>query len=228
VCAAPDFEVSGGSDGTVVATASTGCDPWADSSVDGVPACLAVDRTTPADQPAEVAMSVELPTFSLVPETAALDPTDPSAEQTTPQRPKAFEYSDAYMTRRKIHVWASYTTLPLFGAEILLGSKLWDEPDNSGIRDGHRFVATAIAGLFGVNTVTGVWNLWEGWKDPNHRALRLTHSFLMLGADAGFVWTGTLAPSLEHGGGDRNLHRTVALTSIGVASASYLMMLFAH
>jgi hypothetical protein len=47
----------------------------------------------------------------------------------------------------------------------------------------------------------------------------------MLLADAGFTATGLLAEGAEESGDDRRLHRTVALTSIGVATASYVMML---
>ncbi|MGE3841080.1 MAG: hypothetical protein AB7I50_05790 [Vicinamibacterales bacterium] len=149
-----------------------------------------------------------------------------AAAQTVPaRRPVAFEYSDAYNLRRKIHNYASWATLPLFGMEYLLGNKLWDDPVNSSVRDAHGAVATAIAGLFGVNTVTGVWNLWEGRKDPNGRKKRLWHSFLMLGADAGFLATGALAPSLVEGGGNRDAHRAVAISSVAVASTSYLIML---
>ena len=46
----------------------------------------------------------------------------------------------------------------------------------------------------------------------------------MLGADAGFVATALLAPG-DDGGGNKTAHRAVALTSIGVATASYLFML---
>ncbi len=48
----------------------------------------------------------------------------------------------------------------------------------------------------------------------------------MLGADAGFVATGMLAPNKEGEGGNRSTHRAVAYTSMGVATVSYLMMLF--
>ena len=52
----------------------------------------------------------------------------------------------------------------------------------------------------------------------------LLTGILMLGADAGFVATGLLAPTND-GGGNRDLHKTVAFTSIGVATAGYLLML---
>jgi hypothetical protein len=72
--------------------------------------------------------------------------------------------------------------------------------------------------------VTGVWNLWEGRQNPAGRTRRLVHALLMLGSDAGFMTTGLLAPTND-GGGNRPLHKTVAITSMGVASAGYLLML---
>ena len=153
--------------------------------------------------------------------------------QTAPAaRPIAYDYSDAYNTRRKIHMYASFATLPLFVTQYVLGQKLYDYTASDGERSAHSAVATGIAVLFGVNSVTGVWNLWEARKDPNHRTKRTLHGILMLGADAGFVATGMLAPDSEGGdgegggGGNRSTHRTVALTSMGVATFSYLMMLF--
>lgn len=153
--------------------------------------------------------------------TAATPVDDASAAQ---RRPMAFTYSDGYALRAKIHKYASVATLPLFGVEYLLGQKLYDFSTSETVRATHAGIATTLAGLFGVNTVTGVWNLWEGRKDPNHRTKRMLHGFLMLGADAGFLATGALAPDNE-GGGDRSLHRTVAITSMGIATASYLIML---
>ncbi len=91
----------------------------------------------------------------------------------------------------------------------------------------------AIGTLFAVNTVTGVWNLWEGRKDPSNRKLRIAHGLLMLAADAGFLATAAVAPGddfRERGFSDysnrRSTHRAVALTSIGIGTAGYLLMLF--
>src|SRR6476646_9509646 len=151
-----------------------------------------------------------------------------TAQEATRTRPHAIEYSHGYEVRRKIHVYASFATLPLFATEIYLGEKLYSgnyDPFGS-TRGAHQFVASSIAVLFGVNTVTGIWNLKEGWKNPEHRSLRLAHGLLMLGADAGFVATGMLAPNKEGEGGNRSAHRAVAYTSMGVATVSYLMMLF--
>ena len=113
---------------------------------------------------------------------------DPPAQDQTP-RPKAIEYSEGYETRAKIHRYASFATLPLLGAEAILGQSLYNDPYSrtSAKRGAHIAVGTAITGLFAVQTVTGMWNLVEGWKDPNHKTLRLAHGIMMLGADAGFA-----------------------------------------
>jgi hypothetical protein len=159
------------------------------------------------------------------------DPQAPTTPQTaatqtgTSARPTvAGDYSDAYEVRRRIHVYASLATLPLFATQAVLGQKLYDG-GSSGMRDAHTALGIGIGSLFGVNTVTGVWNMWEARKDPNGRNRRLIHGLTMLGADAGFVATGMLAPG-DEGGGNRSLHRTVALTSMAVATGSYLFMLF--
>jgi hypothetical protein len=113
-------------------------------------------------------------------------------------RPVAFEYSDAYHTRRKIHVYASFAMVPLFVTQYALGDSLYTDATD-GKRTAHAIVGSGIGALFAINTVTGVWNLWEGRKDPSRRARRLTHGILMLGADAGFLATAMLAPDDEGG-----------------------------
>jgi hypothetical protein len=145
---------------------------------------------------------------------------DPPAQR---PRPVAFEYSDGYHTRRKIHVYASLAMVPLFVTQVALGDSLYTDA-TEGKRTAHIVVGSSIGALFAINTVTGVWNLWEGRKNPSRRALRLTHGILMLGADAGFLATAMLAPG-EDGSGDKSTHRAVALTSMGVAVASYVFML---
>ena len=159
-------------------------------------------------------------------------PSGPSLVQVTPttaalgiqdnQRPLAIEYSEAYNTRRKIHMITSYATIPLFVAQYWAGEKLFDDRENSAAKSAHGALTVGIASLFAVNTVTGVWNLWEARKDPNGRRRRLTHGLLMLGADAGFAATGALAPDDDNAG--RSLHRNVAIASMGVAAASYVYM----
>lgn len=151
-----------------------------------------------------------------------------AAQATTPStRPAAFEYSDGYYKRLKVHKIASLATLPLFVTQVALGQKLYEGNDSEGTRDAHKAVAFGTAALFGVNTVTGVMNLYEGRKDPARSTKTKVHGILMLAADAGFVATGFLAPG-EDGGGNRSAHRAVALTSVGVATAAYLIMLLGN
>jgi hypothetical protein len=149
-------------------------------------------------------------------------------------RPMAVEYSDGYRTRLKIHKYASFATLPLFIAQFAVGQKLYNGTGSDGTRSVHGALAAGTGVLFGVNTVTGVWNLAEGRKDPSHRTKRMVHGILMAVADAGFVATGLMTPDregrefgLEGGGGgtSQSTHRTVALASMGVATVGYLMML---
>ena len=148
-------------------------------------------------------------------------------------RPQAIEYSEGYETRAKIHKYASYATLPLLGAEAILGQQLYNDPQGrlSSYKTPHIVVGTAITGLFALNTVTGVWNLVEGWKDPNHKTIRLVHGIMMLGADAGFVaayGTGPGGRNLVNFDQSKSTHRTVVFTTMGVATASYLLMLFGN
>jgi hypothetical protein len=149
------------------------------------------------------------------------------APQATAPPPMAFEYSDGYRLRAKIHKVSSFATLPLFGAEAIIGQSLYSNP-TQGKKDAHLATAAGIGALFAVNTTTGVWNLIEARKDPNHRGRRLAHGLMMLAADAGFLATAALGPESEHGSveGSRGAHRAVAFTSIGLATASYLIMLF--
>jgi hypothetical protein len=147
-------------------------------------------------------------------------------------RPTAIEYSDAYYTRAKIHKYASFATLPLFATEVALGQTIYNDPmaNNSAAKGAHIAVGTAITGLFAINTVTGVWNLWESRNDPSHHKLKLIHGILMIGADAGFVATFATGPGGRGANIDsqKQTHRTIALTSMGVATASYLLMLFGN
>ena len=92
-------------------------------------------------------------------------------------------------------------------------------------RQSHGPLAAGVAGLFAVNTVTGGWNLWEGRRDPEGRTRRTVHGALMLLADAGFAATGMLAEDAEESSGRRDLHRTVALSSMAVSLLSYAVML---
>lgn len=141
--------------------------------------------------------------------------------------PEAVEYSDWYYRRLTVHRWASYTILPLFAAQFVAGLELakGEAAAADWAEDAHPMLAAGVAGLFGVNTLTGVWNLWDSRKDPEGRGRRITHAALMLLADAGFVATGILADDAEDDGGAVGPHRTMAISSMAVATISWAMML---
>ena len=149
----------------------------------------------------------------------------------TTVRPKAIEYSKGYETRMQIHKIASYATLPLFALQYAAGAELYSKGRYGApqwAQSLHAPLGAVIGGLFLVNTVTGVWNMIESRKDRNGRARRYIHGSLMILADAGFVWTAALAPGEEEGftsTGNASQHRTVAITSMAIATASYIMML---
>ena len=145
---------------------------------------------------------------------------------TLPRRRRAIEYSDWYYRRLRLHRWGSYVELPLFAAEYWLGNKLMSHTETPGswVKPTHVSVATALGGLFAVNTITGVWNLYDSRHDTDERTLVWSHSALMLAADAGFAVTGLIAGDADRTGSGANHHRTAALTSIGLASAGTLLM----
>ena len=152
---------------------------------------------------------------------------DVAAPDTVKPRRRAVRLSEAYRTRLRIHKVASYAMLPLFAVQYAAGDQLYKKgsaaPDWA--QSSHGVLAAGVAGLFAVNTITGGLNWWETRRQTQGRAWRTTHAVLMLLADAGFTATGVLAEGAEDSGDDRRLHRTVAITSMGVATASYLMML---
>jgi hypothetical protein len=144
-------------------------------------------------------------------------------------RPKAIEYSNAYGTRLAIHRYASYAELPLFATEYVLGQKILNgqrtgDLASSGTRSAHKIVAGGLGVLFAVNTVTGVWNMIEARHDPAGRTRRNLHALSMLLADAGFLYTASLAGAARRTEDGANRHRNAALASISVATASTLMM----
>jgi len=153
-----------------------------------------------------------------------------AADTVSPKRPRprAIEYSDAYYTRLRIHQIASYAELPLFGVEYVLGQRLLKEErtgfPSGGLKTSHTMVALGLGALFTVNTVTGGWNLWESRKDPAGRTRRFIHSVAMLGADAGFAWAGASGGGAKHSLSGANNHRTIAIYSMGLATAGTAMM----
>lgn len=146
------------------------------------------------------------------------------------KRPRAVEYSDAYYTRLRIHHIASYTELPLFAAEYILGQRLLKEErtgfPSSGLKTAHTTVALGLGALFTINTVTGGWNLWESRANPEGRTRRFIHSVAMLGADAGFAWAGASGGSAKESQSGANHHRAIAVSSMALATAATAMMWF--
>lgn len=155
----------------------------------------------------------------------------------TPQprtRPQAVEHDQLYYTRLTIHRLGSYAIVPLFAGQYYVGQKLANG-SGENLRGVHSALAVGVVGLFGLNTVTGVWNLYEARHDPEGGARRWLHSLTMLAADAGFAATAALTPEHERegrfggffqesGGVSTATHRGIAIGSMGLATASTLMM----
>jgi hypothetical protein len=191
--------------------------------------------TTPTAPIADTVQSASAPIVAPVPIPASLlpdgmrlvDGPDSWQDTTKRKRATAVEYSDGYYTRLKIHKILSWTMLPLFALQYASGTQVMEYGDAapSWAKDVHGPTATALAGVFTVNTVTGAWNLWDGRKDPAGRTRRYIHSALMFIADAGFVYTGVLSSQAETSYDARQQHRNVAIASMSVATASWLMML---
>ena len=163
----------------------------------------------------------------------SVDFATPVDEVTQPVHAAAIQHSDAYLTRAKIHRIASYASLPLFAAELYLGQSLYNSADPQAHKGAHVAVGTGIIALFGVNTVTGAWNLFgaEGRSDTQDRTIRLVHGLLMMAADAGFVATVATGPHSHRttipSESAKALHRNIAFTSIGLGAAGYTIM-FVH
>src|SRR5258705_8694740 len=108
------------------------------------------------------------------------------ADTTPRRRPRAVEVSDAYAMRLRIHHYASYATIPLFAAQSIAGNQMYQSggSDPSWAKSLHGFGAGGLAPLFTVNTVTGVWDLWESRGGDEGRPVGLGSGGLMLGAHA--------------------------------------------
>lgn len=153
-------------------------------------------------------------------------------------RPKAIEVSDAYALRLKIHRYGSYTMLPLFATQFVLGTKLLhqreaiidgtrQEPVSHSLNRAHLYTALGVGTLFVSNTTTGLWNLYDNRKNPEHRGIRNAHVLTMLLADAGFVVTGRMGVNGKNGTiQDVRRHHNVAIASMGVATIGASMMWF--
>ena len=157
-------------------------------------------------------------------------------QDTIVKKRRAVEHSDAYYKRLTIHRWASYSMPPLFVGQYVLGEQLIRKRDRGedygSTKDLHGAVAGGIAGLFAVNTVTGVWNLWDDRHESAGRTRRIVHVVSMLVADAGFIATGATAEDEGdegeggEGRGEISTHRNLAYGSMAIALASGAIMWF--
>ena len=144
------------------------------------------------------------------------------------KRPRAIEYSEWYGRRLAIHKTLSWAMLPLFAVSYYTGSQLAEkgkEGVSATVRSLHPVAAGGAAVVFGVNTVTGVWNLWDARRDPADRKRRYLHAALFMLADAGFAYAGSLGQNAGEDRDTRSRHRTVAISSMGVSTAGWLVML---
>ena len=178
----------------------------------------------PTDTSVATPAPMAMPAPMVMPAPYLLPPADTAPRK---RRTVDVEYSDWYNRRLTIHRWASYATIPLFIGQYLTGTELvnkgTDAPD--WVKKTHPALATGVLVLFGTNTVTGLWNLWDARNDPNGRKWRTAHSILMLIADAGFAYTGAIAEDAKFDGNVRSRHKTAAIASGSIALISYAMML---
>jgi hypothetical protein len=141
----------------------------------------------------------------------------------TLRRRRAVEVSDWYSRRLTIHRYVAYATVPVFALQYAAGNQLYTKGAGAPTwaKTMHRVGATALAGMFTVNTVTGAWNWWDSRLAAQGRVLRTLHALTMLGTDAAFAYTGAkLSNEAENSADKRALHRKVALISIGVSVVS--------
>jgi hypothetical protein len=174
-------------------------------------------RVVPDSAPATIPSRLELPVSLQL-----------EADTTPRRRRKSIEVSEWYERRLRIHRYGAYATIPLFVFQAAAGNELYNKGSGADgwARNGHRVGATALATVFSVNTVTGLWNLWDSRAVPQGRTRRTIHTLLMLASDAGFAYAGIkLSEDAEQSADARRKHRNLAYTSMGVAVTGAGMML---
>lgn len=147
-------------------------------------------------------------------------------DDTVRRRRKAVEVSDWYDRRLRIHRYGSYAMYPLFALQAVAGNQIFPDPLNapSWAKTSHRIGAAGLATVFTLNTVTGLWNLWDSRSVPQGRTRRTVHALLLLASDAGFTYAGVrLSEQAETSVDKRREHRiwaygsmATALTGVGV------------
>lgn len=168
----------------------------------------------------------------VLPDTAAPTDTLSARALTVPTdtphtRPKVIVVSDWYARRLTMHRWVAYGTIPVFAVEWAAGKQLWDKGAGAPTwaKTTHRVGATMLAGMFTVNTVTGAWNWWDSRSLAKGRAVRTIHALSMITADAAFTYAGAkLSNEAETNNDKRRLHRTIALSAMGLTVVSEVAM----
>ena len=148
-------------------------------------------------------------------------------DDTVQRRRKSVEVSEWYERRLRLHRYGSYTIYPLFALQAVAGNQIFPDPQNAPAwaRNSHRSGASALSGVFTLNTVTGLWNLWDSRSVPQGRARRTAHALLMLASDAGFTYAGVrLSEQAETSVDKRREHRMWAYGSMATALAGVGMM----
>ena len=168
--------------------------------------------------------------FRLTPPVLAVDSRFALDADTVRHRARAVEVSDAYAMRLRIHHLASYSMIPLFALQSVAGNQLFQADKSGAEKPGwakgtHVAGAVGLAALFTVNTVTGVWNLWESRGNETGRTKRWIHSLLLLGSDACFVYSGVSAGDAKNSQQTRDNHRNVSYVGMGSALVGYAIML---
>ena len=178
-----------------------------------------------AQQPG--ADSSSLISVSAIPRYPVVASPEVRGDTTVRQRRRSIEVGEWYSRRLTIHRYAAYAAIPVFAFQYAAGVQLYnhssDAPDWAKV--GHRVGATTLAAIFGINTVTGAWNWWDSRSARKGRLLRTVHALSLLGADAAFTYAGLkLSDEAENSMEKRRLHRTVALSAIGVTAVSGVAM----
>jgi hypothetical protein len=146
----------------------------------------------------------------------------------TVRRRHAIVYSEWYGTRATIHRRLSYTMIPLFALSYFTGQKLFNEGTHASdvTLALHQGSAGAVSVLFGLNTITGGINLWQGRHDPAQRKRKILHAVLFTAASAGFAYAGVvLADGARYSLSKRTAHRNMTLFSMGLSVSSVLVMM---
>ena len=177
-----------------------------------------------AQQPGDSSSLVSISRIARYPVDSSADGRGPDTVQ---QRRRSVEVGEWYARRLTIHRYAAYSTIPVFAFQYVAGERLFKEQRDAPqwAKTGHRVGATALAGIFTINTVTGAWNWWDSRSAPKGRVLRTIHAISLLSADAAFTYAGLkLSEEAENSDTKRRLHRTVALSAIGVTTVSGIAM----